>query len=131
MATLIYHAAARFARRFGVQEGMALTPEQSSQLTPSDYEQVQTLEKDLDNKLIMNFHGESSPKFEYVFVTKEGGKPKAKVIFELQRRYEVAGWRVALTRSESDDIFSMTLEAASMTQPVMTVHHRLMEKEPD
>jgi hypothetical protein len=107
---------------------MALTPEQASQLTPSDYDQVQALEKDIDAKLLTGF-SVASQEFQYTFLQKES-KYKLKVIFEVQRRYDVAGWSTSLTR-EGEDVFSITLVAPAVIAPQMTAHKHLMAKDAD
>jgi hypothetical protein len=104
---------------------MAVTPEQAIQLAPADFEQVHTLEKDIDSKLLSSFNT-SMPKYDYLLKSDGTTKPKLKVILEVLRRYEVSGWRVTLAR-EGDEIFAIVLEAPNLMPPPMTVHKRLME----
>jgi len=126
--TLSFYHKLSMSARLGVRSGMALTPEQASQLTSGDFEKVQELERDLDAKLLVSFNA-GNPKFDYDFnQTKDGTKQKLKVILGLQRRYEVAGWVTTLTR-EGDSVFSMRLETATLAGPSMTVHKRLMSAE--
>jgi len=108
---------------------MAVTPEQAAQLAPADFDSVQSMERDIDSKLLSSFNV-TNPKYDYVFAVGSDAskKPKLKVIYELQRRYEVAGWRATLSR-EGDEVFALVLEAPSLMPPAMTVHKRLMEKD--
>lgn len=109
---------------------MALTPEQASQLVPSDYEEVQRLEKELDAKLLANYNV-ALQRFDFSFFNTKETKRGLKVIFELQRRYQIAGWTVTLMR-DGEDCSGLVLVApnapAVLLQPP-TVHQRLMAKD--
>jgi hypothetical protein len=109
---------------------MAITPEQATHLSPVDYEVVQAMERDIDSKLLLSW-SELSDKFDYQVppIKEKGARPKIKVILEVQRRYEVAGWRVTLTR-EGTEVYAITLDLPhGEVRPVLpqaAAHRQLM-----
>ena len=111
---------------------MALTPQQAIQLGPGDYDEVQKLEKEIDGKLLTSFNV-ALQRFDFFFPIKdkETGKRSLKVIFELQRRYQVAGWEVNLVRDGEECSGLVLVAPDAPILPVLqppTSHQRLMGK---
>lgn len=118
--------------RGGVLRGMALNPEQASQLTPSNFDEVQKMEKDLDTRLLDSFNIVLG-RYDYAFLKKDmPAKIPLKVIFELQRRYVLSGWEVTLVRDGEECTGMVLIAPNSPPLPALqalTVHQRLMAKE--
>jgi hypothetical protein len=100
-------------------------------LGQGDFDEVQKIEKDLDAKLLSSFNV-ALGRYDYAFTGKAEVKLRLKVIFEIQRRYEVAGWGVNLVR-DGEECTGMVLVAPDAPPQVTlqspTAHRRLMAKE--
>jgi hypothetical protein len=110
---------------------MALTPEQAGQLTPGNFDKVSEIEKDLDAKLLEAFNI-ALGRYDYAFLKKDAAKVSLKVIFELQRRYELAGWQVNLVRDGEECTGLVLIAPNAPPMPALqapTAHQRLMAKD--